>query len=376
MTILFLLLLVVAAVILQRRSIRDPFSGIEYGVRVSKPLVEPEEEFKVISEVKSTRRLPVFYLRLDEKVPDKLVIKSGTSTQREMTKELLEEELVTLRQTVYLMPRQKVTRTLVCSLPSRGRYIFRSSELCIGDLLGIEESRRSFPYITEVVVFPRRIESSAIEAAFGNYLGDISVRRFILTDPILTVGYREYSGREPQKDISWPASLRQGKLMVKQYDHTSELSANVMLNIDGGSPEEIEQAYSLARFVCESLEKRRVSYSFATNAGTANAAGVWTYMGSGLGEPHLRAILEGLGRATHDRVRSFSALISSLSRGPETAKAYVLVTTPLSPAQDALVSRVEARLGTQIFRITAEAPSAAEEKDGKEEAEEAVKEAA
>ena len=80
----------------------------------------------------------------------------------------------------------------------------------------------------EVVVIPPRCENSNVLRTLGGFLGDISVRRFILEDPLLTVGFREYTGREPMKSISWTQSARVGRPLVKQYDHTVDATVTVL----------------------------------------------------------------------------------------------------------------------------------------------------
>ncbi len=65
----------------------------------------------------------------------------------------------------------------------------------------------------------------------GGVIGDISVNRFIFEDPMLTVGFSEYTGREPMRDISWTQSARLGRMMVKNYDHTVDLSVTILLNV-------------------------------------------------------------------------------------------------------------------------------------------------
>ena len=54
---------------------------------------------------------------------------------------------------------------------------------------------------------PRDWADSSADVLSG-FLGDVSVRRFIYEDPVLTTGFREYTGREPMKHISWTQSAR------------------------------------------------------------------------------------------------------------------------------------------------------------------------
>ena len=166
--------------------------------------------------------------------------------------------------------------------------------------------------------------------ALGGFLGDISVRRFLMEDPVLTLGFRDYTGTEPQKAISWKQSARLNRLVVKRYDYTLEPSVTVLLNVEcrgeDADAKLIERAFSLARSVCELLEGKRIKYDFITNATTAGALGLWSSVTEGLGSAHLGAILEGLGRATYDRTEPFEATVKRAARRAEAGRSHVIVT--------------------------------------------------
>ena len=56
------------------------------------------------------------------------------------------------------------------------------------------------------------------------------MNRFIMEDPVLRLGYRDYTGREPIKQISWTQTARMGRMMVSCQDYTVERTVTVMLN--------------------------------------------------------------------------------------------------------------------------------------------------
>ena len=366
MTVICLIILVLVAFVLERLSMKDPFNGIKHELYTDKAVLECGEPFEVTTVITNAKPRPVLFLHLEENVPAGLVLLGEKNPQLAERLDSFNEKRAVLTQTLYLMPREKARRTVKGCLNERGRYMFHNGHLKAGDLLGFEESTLELSYFVEVVVLPKRVAAPAFDAAFGNYLGDISVRRFILSDPILTAGFREYSGREPMRDISWPATLRQGKLMVKQFDYTAELTATVILNIAGGSAKEIELCYSLGRCVCEDLEERRISYSFMTNAYAANAAGRWTFMGDGLGDKHLNAILEGLGRATHEWLYGLDRLLNKIRNVTDSGKAFVLITPPLTAEDRMVIGRFEARCASRVFVIEADTAAFAPEEEGKE----------
>ena len=113
---------------------------------------------------------------------------------------------------------------------------------------------------------------------------------------MITIGFREYTGREPFRSISWLQSAKAGRLMVRQYDSTADLSCTVLLNTDCENEERrsewLELCYSAARNICEELERKKLAYDFKTNGIIAGAMGNWNQVGDGLGAGHLETVLE------------------------------------------------------------------------------------
>lgn len=353
MSAVFLLLLAAVAIGLEWLSREHCLDGLEVEAGIDRRTAECGEPFTLTTAVKNPRVLPVFFLHLSERIPGEMDVKlEGTGVVRQESI-LGGVSGAALEQTTFVMPRQRLTRVLTASISRRGRYVLRDITLQAGDFLGLEERSAQFAAYREIVILPPRVNMAAFEPAFGNYLGDISVRRFIFPDPILTAGFREYTGREPQRDISWPRSLRDGRLMVKQYDHTSERTATVILDISGGDRGEIEYCFSAARCVCERLEERRISYGFLTNA-SITAAGGWSYIGDGLGPHHLATILTGLGSALCVCTTPLDRLLDRAGAKREQGRGFILITPVLAGRKAAHVRALERLTGQRVLVLTAE----------------------
>ena len=214
---------------------------------------------------------------------------------------------------------------------------------------------------------PRPAARPDLSETLGGYLGDRSVNRFIMEDPVLTLGFREYTGREPQKSISWPVSARSGRLMVKKYDYTIEQTATVLLNIECDADgrqfdaERIEGCYSLARSVCEELEERGIQYSFVTNASAAGAVGLWNRIDDGLGQSHLLAILEGLGRAAYTRTEPFDATLSRAARRASQGRCHIVITPRDAACYSHGLMRLRELSGQEVLTLYPPEPASAAE---------------
>jgi len=322
--IAFIIILVIAAIILQEWSIKNALKGIKYDYGCSKMRVEPDEAFELVTTItnESSRFIP--FLKLNEMLPKGIrVLHTNAHIKTDAQKN------VRHIYSTWLMPRSKLERRIAVAMTKRGRFLFWGADITGGDFLGLDDRRETFHVFNEVVVYPKRADIHAVENMLGGFYGDISVRRFIIEDPVLTIGAKEYTGREPLKQISWKHSARSGRLMAKQFDYTAEMVVSVVLDIstieiDERQRQLVECCYSLTRSVCESLEQRGISYDFISNAATANAMAKWEYIAEGLGKMHLLSILEGLGRAGYQPTGTFANMIGKMKR--EKNRSMIIIT--------------------------------------------------
>lgn len=258
-----------------------------------------------------------------------------------------------------MMPYQRLTRTLEASLPNRGRYLFSGCYLNGGDFLGLQDNSKEFTTYQEVVVMPRASNSPEFESLLGGLIGDISIRRFIFEDPMLTIGFSDYTGREPMRDISWTQSARLGKMMVKNYDHTTDICISVILNVQSAlnTQEEdvlVEQCFSLTRSLCEQLEKKHIKYSFVTNAIPMGMLDLVSSVEQGLGNVHFYTIMEILGRASLSACENFSVTLRRACRTCEQGQYFIVI----SPNENEIWKEAYDKLvdisGNKTFLITPE----------------------
>lgn len=294
MILLFVLIVALAAV-LEVRSLRDGLDSIREEFGPDAALVDPDEVFRLTVSAQNAGPRYVLFLRLTQMLPPAF----HPQSEEHVVQTSLGDHQISV--TTWLRPWRSARFDIPVSVPRRGYYPLPSLEVARGDFLGLREEIRQSRHFRFVTVAPREAEDAGFRDVLGGFLGDISVRRFLHEDPVLTAGYRAYTGREPMKSISWTQSARGLGLMVKKYDFTSEPTVSVLLNADGPqSPEHaerMERCFSLARTVCRVLEERGIGYDLTTNAMAAEAFSDVADLREGLGARHFAAVLERLGRA-------------------------------------------------------------------------------
>ncbi len=363
MTILYLLILAALFGFLEWLLLKKSPEKLSYDIRPQNSRVEALEPFTVVSEFTNAKRLPVLYLQAREKVPEALSLapdEESGKTAPSLSRYPHQPSVLT--RTFFLMPNQKLRAETRCTLPRRGRYVFTGATLAVGDLLGLQTTPVSFDAYREVIVFPKRADLPSLERALGGYLGDMSVQRFIHPDPMLIRGFSEYTGSEPMRAISWPRSLQSGQLMVKDYDHTAELTASVLLGImppkTDEDLEDVEYAFSLARSACEALDQRKTAYTFRMNAltsGTVEGQGTSAPDGAqdGYGKAHLIGILERLGRAMYSAKRTPEELLERAARRRKDTSACIFVVSSMTPSIQLAVRRFENYVGYKVLVLDA-----------------------
>ncbi len=293
-------------------------------------ILEIDEPFYIDSVVENRKWLPLSFLQVKEKYPKHFEFVHKSNVQ-----DIGLSKVHTM--TLSLLPYQRITRSYQLVARRRGRHFLHEAILISGDFIGLHTVSRIFDHQSqEVVVLPKALELSRELEPYGNYYGDISVNRWIIEDPIINRGLREYTGNEPEKHIHWASSLKSGELLVKNFDYTTDHSAVVVLNTAMSKytwgkkdPEKIEKCFSLTRSILEEFESTGIPYGMASNVGTIHQYFGKTLTDIGYGPGHLRSLLESLGRAEYYSRSSFGDLLTELKEGQKESRTYVLVTPGL-----------------------------------------------
>lgn len=327
---IFAVFLVVLVFILNRISTKYIFKGIRYKRNISKKLVMIDEEFNIETIVENDKRLPVTFLQVIERYPDTFQYKTKVNV------ETVPNYLIHTS-TMFILPHRRVKRTYRVCCNHRGFYDFNNCDVSIkgGDLIGSNIYNKTVPFFNELVVIPSNTDIDGELIPYGSYIGNISVRRWIIEDPIMVIGIREYTGVEPQKNIHWNSTMKYGNLMVKEFDHTTDSKAIIIFNIECIRPfpvildykqkEKIEKCISIARTIAEEFEEKGTPYGFATNA-VIKGREDETFIQPGAGQNHMYHIFENLGRIDYELRIRFDNFLQSISCELDKSTSLVVIT--------------------------------------------------
>lgn len=351
MSVVILLLAVALLALLEKFWAPMALERLHFRGSCDKICAEPDEELTWSATVENRNRLPIPFVRLRETFPNESAVHAEEKWIRIHCSNGIRNWNV--EEKMSLKPRQSRTRLVRFSISKRGIYPIGGYRLAAGDLLGLQEAA-TLGDPQYVVIMPHRAQSPIAVQALGGFLGDISVRRFILEDPILTIGFRDYTGREPLKSVSWTRTAMTGSLQVKQFDHTAEQNVMILLNVEGGTPEQLEACFRLMRSACEMLEKQKIPFGIRTNGNLPGPVGNIFHLSDGLGSRHVETILYALGRADYTCYHSFRYLAQQTLKHRKNNESYIVITPAMTGELSALTRKLSNAVGSSVCVLTAD----------------------
>jgi hypothetical protein len=302
--------------LINKWTLSSGYINLDYGMEIENNVAEIGEEIQIYSIIENNKFMAVPFLEVSEKFP------SGFNT--------LENSYA-----IFIMPYQRVRRSYKIMGEKRGLYNIEMVNFSLGDFIGFSSDHKYLKMKKEVIILPKKVDLQEELVPVGSLLGDISVKRWVVDDPLMNIGIREYTGNEPERYIHWPSSMKYNELMVKNFDFTTDNSVLIALNIETMKPswqpiekDLIENCISIARGVMEELEDEKIPYGLITNA--YNDLSVYEkgyYYHLGLGSHHLETLIEILGRLSYKSDTLFENIIKSIIKRQGNYTTVVIITS-------------------------------------------------
>ncbi len=295
---------------------------LTYDRHFSKQKAFEGDRIELIEVLSNRKPLPVPWLRAESRIPSEL----------EFEHQVLEESNVSgglyHRSLFFLSPMCAITRHHTVKLNRRGVYEAGSVALTCGDLFAIVKKEAQLDIPCSVTVYPRILNENELPDPANRWMGDAVVRRWIMPDPFLVNGIRDYAQGDNLRDIHWKASARTGDLRVKVHDYTSDprvlvifniqVSENQWADVSSQYVEGVEQGIRIAATLCLRAIKLGLNAGFATNAclrGNENAAEC-VYVPSAGGSEQTERLLDTMAHLVLHRVKNFHTFLNELDFPP------------------------------------------------------------
>ncbi|MBU3142551.1 DUF58 domain-containing protein [Clostridium sp. CF012] len=318
------------------------FDNLKISRNIDKDRMVPGEEFTLTTTIENNKWLPISFLMLSEKMPAVIEFVSDSNKSKEGA------DLWHLsKYTISWYERKKRICKLKCN--TRGAYILRDINVTVGDLFGLSAETMPVEDFLEFLVYPKLINMNNVQFANTNLQGNNYVKRWIHQDPLYIKGIREYNVEDRMKDIHWKSSLKMDRLMVKEYDFTSDRELTIIFNGQCGEPYWgsiqpvlIENGITVAASLAAIAIKEGVPTGMWTNC---QLIGIQTKVASEV-YPDINAlnkIMELSARISYSITIRFSEYLRSKIKEFNPNSTYVIITPYLDEESVGILSKLKRR---------------------------------
>ncbi len=345
----FLICALIIVGALEWYTVRDGLRHVKFKSEPKTDRVEPGEHFDVSMTIENTGRLPVGYVRAGVRYPEEMHV-PVQSQLRGVTSERIVDQQFSLKR------KQRLTRTLDVYMQKRGCYRMLGARLYRGDFFGLTETTQLYEEFHEIVVYPERVGSDSLSRAVTGLIGDIVSRRYLLTDPILTMGMRDFVNGDPVRAISWKQTARRGRLTVREFEYTRDEACRIVFLIpdrERVGEELLDICCGLVRSIAELLTQKGVSAVFYTNASQKGVFIDRSYSCT-VRLRNIGVLLEALGRIYEIATCRQEQLVNDCVRGIDDRQELILVVPRKTDQAMAAADRLMAMAGRRIITVAGE----------------------
>lgn len=227
---------------------------VSYARYFSEQRVFQGEQVEMIEEIANAKLLPLPWLRLESIITSGLIF--GSQDNFGISAGDIYQNHVSL---FYLRPYRRIKRRHLVECSRRGFFRLESVTLTTGDLIGLGRSTLTIPVHLELMVYPALLSYDELPLPVHSWLGELTVKRWVIPDPFVKAGTREYMAGDPLNLVNWKATARTGTLQVHKQDYTADTRLIICVNVEDSDamwrsatdPARIERALSYAATVAE-----------------------------------------------------------------------------------------------------------------------------
>jgi hypothetical protein len=253
---------------------RWSLSHLQYSRKFSAPTCYRGDEILILETISNRKLLPLPWLLLQSQFHTELQF------QHQSNLDISKGQIYQNHKSIFsLMPYTQIVRKhrIICS--KRGSYKLNTVTMACGDAFGVSKTYKTLPLEGTLLVFPKPIPMEDVPLPSRSWQGEVIVRRWILDDPFIVAGAREYRYGDTLNGINWKATARNGMLQVHNRERTADHRVVIMVNFDLNEtvqtqisdPDTIEKALSYAITIADWVISQGMEVGFACNGYSEDA---------------------------------------------------------------------------------------------------------
>ena len=298
--------------------------GLKYTLSFSKTEAFEGEDMFVDEEIYNKKPVPIPWVKADIHSSKWLEFAGASSS--------IVDERRFVTSGFMLRSYQKTKRRWYMKCTKRGVFDIENATITCGDILGLISESKAVPINTRLIVYPGMIEIDELFFSTRDILGDAIVKRFIMDDPFIVKGIREYIPGDAINRLNWKASAKTNKLMVNENDFTTKVGITVLMNVQSDIDEfkgvmnkdVIELAVKVSATALNRGFNQGIPIRFGSNACTVDDDKNMILTESGSGQEHMKHMLFKLAQLKLRNIRDFDIYLSQLENKISNTQVYII----------------------------------------------------
>ena len=260
--------------------------GLGVALEFEKKHVVNGETVNVVEVISNEKRLPLPCVKHKFQVDRELEF-PGTDTNSSVS------DLAYRNDVFSFLANQRITRRIPVKCNHRGVFKISGVQLTFAGPFMNEINVLKVDSTCEITVYPKTVDSKRFSFIRSRISGEAERKKYMLEDPFVFRGIRDYTSNDSLKNVNWKATARTGNLCVNEYNESVSRNVCILLNLEDDGmltyDSVNEEAISLAASVAEEFIRQGINVSLISNAcdvDTKEAVGIRE--GAGVG--HLGSI--------------------------------------------------------------------------------------
>lgn len=251
----------------------------------------------------------------------------------------------------------------------RGCYDLETVTLSCGDLFGISQTVRTDRVNQRLLVYPRSVPVEELPLPWRGWQGEFAVKRWMVEDPYLMLGVREYRSGDSLRSIHWKATSRTGQLQVREHGYTADRRLMILLNIaekedmwaEVNEEALMEWGIRCVLTLVEQALAEGMPVGFGCNAPTVDEPEASIRLAPGAGNVHHKQVLDAMAQLKLEQQVHFAEYLRLEGERHEESCDYVLISAYTSPLLEEQMLALEEQ-GSKVLLLPLERERVAGEK--------------
>jgi len=315
--------------------------GITYSRSFGSSHVFEGEEVQMIEVISNHKLMPVLWLQLESEIDSHLQF------QKQANLDIKHQQFH--RSFFSILPFTRITRKHTIKCIKRGFYTLKSAVLSCKDALNIIQTYEELSLYANLLVYPKIIPVENLNLPCHSWIGDTVVRRWIIDDPFMISGVRDYQYGDSMNRINWKSTARTGSIKVYNTDYTSNTKIIIVLNIqsneeswdDGTDKELMEKAISYCASIAYCLISKGIETGFCCNCHSSQDNETPTLIPAGCGTGHMNLLLESMAMMQLKRSVMFHSFMDDMPDSFTKNTDFLVVTNYVDALMEKSIQRIK-----------------------------------